>query len=383
MRKIRIVTYHRAVNYGAVLQAYGLLSHLKQVFPNDDVKMLDYRSSSLEARNFLKAFKPNKKKIFFNFKRYWIFRKSIPKIFDLDGNIKYCPNFKELINRLNEQKYDLIVTGSDSIWKISHDPLLPGFPSIYWLSDKIKAKKISYAASAYQCNKELFNESAPKIKKTLSSFDLITVRDQDTMDLINSLDLNKPIYKIPDPAFYYKIRPTKAKEKLEKLGLDLNKPIFALITGSQSHRVQKIINHFREKGWQIIGLSIYNPLVDFNLGDELTPFEWGEVFKYLNFCLTDRFHGAIFCLKNYTPFVAIETKGVTMDRSKKYQLIKDFGLFNSYLDLNNQDYTFNDFKEKFADIETSWPEYKTKIDQTLKEIDQQNQEITEKIKNVL
>ena len=93
---------------------------------------------------------------------------------------------------------------------------------------------------------------------------------------------------------------------------------------------------------------MYNPLVDYNLGDELNPAEWAEIFKYVDFCITDRFHGAIFCIKNNTPFIAIETKSTEKDRSKKYQLLKDFNILKfSYLDIFDKKYNSNEFNSKY------------------------------------
>lgn len=40
--KIGILTYHRATNYGAVLQAYSLISFLKKKFPTHSFELIDY-----------------------------------------------------------------------------------------------------------------------------------------------------------------------------------------------------------------------------------------------------------------------------------------------------------------------------------------------------
>ena len=46
MAKIGIITYHRATNYGAVLQAYSLVNRLKKDFPNDTIEIIDYSTSN-------------------------------------------------------------------------------------------------------------------------------------------------------------------------------------------------------------------------------------------------------------------------------------------------------------------------------------------------
>lgn len=44
--KIGILTFHRAINYGAVLQAYALQRHLEN--QNVEVDVIDYRSEVIE-----------------------------------------------------------------------------------------------------------------------------------------------------------------------------------------------------------------------------------------------------------------------------------------------------------------------------------------------
>ena len=46
--KIGILTYHRAINYGAVLQSFSLVERLKKDFPNESIEIIDYNSFSRE-----------------------------------------------------------------------------------------------------------------------------------------------------------------------------------------------------------------------------------------------------------------------------------------------------------------------------------------------
>jgi len=54
MKKIVIITYHRAVNNGAVLQALGLVQHLRDLFPGFEVKIFDYRHPRMELMELFK-----------------------------------------------------------------------------------------------------------------------------------------------------------------------------------------------------------------------------------------------------------------------------------------------------------------------------------------
>lgn len=57
--KIGIVTYHRALNYGAVLQCMSLYSALKRL--GHDVEVVDYRPEAIEAYRMYFRWKDFKK----------------------------------------------------------------------------------------------------------------------------------------------------------------------------------------------------------------------------------------------------------------------------------------------------------------------------------
>ena len=46
MLRVAIITFHRAINYGAVLQTYALSRYLKE--SGYDVRVLDYRANAIE-----------------------------------------------------------------------------------------------------------------------------------------------------------------------------------------------------------------------------------------------------------------------------------------------------------------------------------------------
>jgi polysaccharide pyruvyl transferase WcaK-like protein len=383
MDKIRIITYHRAVNNGALLQALGLIEHLQKMLPNKDIKIIDCRSLRMELMEFLKIFKPSRKKPFFHLKRFIKFRK-FQKTLPLE-NIGHYSNLSIIIKKINRQNYRAIFVGSDSIWKFSSSFFLPKIPNIYWLSPKISTKTISYAASAYQYQEELLPEYRGNLLKQINAFDLVSVRDTETKELILEIGYKKTIYQIPDPAFFYQVKDTGVRQKLIRFGLKPEKPIFAIITGYTNDRIAEITTYFRQRNYQVIALSIYNPLADFNLGDELTPDEWAEAFKYVSFCLTDRFHGAIFCLKNQTSFIAIETKATPANKSKKYQLLSDFELIKEcYLNIFKEGYQFEEFIDRYKNIRLNWQKnIKPKIDYGFAIVEEKSKRFDQKILKII
>ena len=47
MKKICIVTFHNAHNYGAVLQAFALCKKLKKINKNNDIKIINYKNKNI------------------------------------------------------------------------------------------------------------------------------------------------------------------------------------------------------------------------------------------------------------------------------------------------------------------------------------------------
>lgn len=359
MKTIRILTFHRVVNNGAVLQNAGLLRHLKARFPECDVKTLDYTPWNMAVAEFMRATRPHFNKPLFGLRRYTVFRNAVNREIDLDTTLNNCSGYATLVKQLDAQDYDLLITGSDCIWRVTDSFLFPRFPSIFWLSDKIRARKMAYAASANKYIPALVATHRDTIRRCLDAYDLVTVRDDDTLEMLRQCGVGREIHLMPDPAFLYDIGPTRAAEKLEQQGLKLDRPICALLHYGAHDRVAEIVSSVRAKGYQIAALSMYSPYADVNLGDVLDPFEWAEAFRYMRFCVTDRFHGCVFCLKNHTPFLAIETTSLPPKRCKKWQLLSEFDLADQYLNVSDDGYSLKVFEQRYTKVMEEWDALRT------------------------
>ncbi len=366
-KRIGIITYHSVINNGAVLQAKGLQEKMNKLFPEHEIEIINYYSPYLEMQEVLKCMKLNSKKPLFHLKRYLLFKLYLKKFLPISRE-KYIGSLVQVITKINRnyKNDDVIITGSDCVWGLNNNMFNPKFPNIYWLPDRINAQKISYAPSAFNSDLEVLNGYKNLIGNYLSRYSLISVRDEFTKKIIDGSNFTEKIYRVPDPAFFYKIRNTNVKKKLIKLNIDLSKPMLAILTSYKDERIKEITTYFKDNQFQVIALSMYNPHADFNLGDELLPDEWAEVFKYMDFCVSDRFHGTIFCIKNLTPFIAIETKGLSKERSKKHQLVSDFNLNDCYINLYTDDYDINKFIDKYRSISDNWGKYRSIIKKEMK-----------------
>jgi len=346
-RKIGILTYHYVINEGAILQAYSLSNALKKFYYNDKVEIINYSFLRLELAYLFSivAKNPYLKAIIKEISRYINFKIFIRNNLTLSNRKLITDNYEKALEFIKD-KYNLIIIGSDEVFNINkRQP----FPTIFWLDPKLKCKKATFAVSANRMDINKLTNEKIWMKHSLEGFDFISVRDNHTFNLIKSLNIKniKKIMKIPDPTFMYQIKKTNVIEKLINSGINLNKPILGIMLSDKklSAAVQQ---YYKKKGYQIIAISNFNSYADINLGNKINPFEFAEVFRYFTFCITDRFHGTIFCLKNKIPFISVDHADIYLTiESKIYSLLKDFSLLESnYINIKKVKYNFEIFFNK-------------------------------------
>lgn len=180
--KFNIVTFHRAYNYGAVLQAYALQEFIKKMGYSSGV--YDYCSPGENKYKGIKG------KILQSF--LLLDKKNI-----LSRKEKYNEFVEEMMNLNTEINSDIYIAGSDQVWNPCGimDP-------IYFLrfvsEDSIKA---SYAAS-------LGDAVIPKEKKDLlkvyvNDFNFISVREEFSRNLLLELCIEKDISVNIDPTLLH------------------------------------------------------------------------------------------------------------------------------------------------------------------------------------
>lgn len=343
-KKIGILTYHHVINDGAILQTYSTAESIKKTIKDVDVEVVDFRMRVKETESLFALFRSIIKlnSPMSVIKRYIIFKRCINNMLPISKDRLISDDYYKSIKFISN-KYDLLIVGSDEVWKIENGKFARPFPNIYWLDEKIRCPKIALSVSANRTEyKRLDINTKEKIKKKIGQFDLIGVRDEHTFNFVKAIDSEvNNIYKVPDPTVTFKLdRRYNLSNKLKKLGVNLDKPLLAMIIASIDNKrmnfCKKVYQVYKKKGYQVIGLSLHNKYVDINLSGKLNPFEWSHLFKYFTFCITDRFHGTIFSLKNGIPFLTVDHKNYyTRIESKTHDLLKDLSLLDHHIHLNN------------------------------------------------
>ncbi|MDH3943839.1 MAG: hypothetical protein OEV06_07100, partial [Anaerolineae bacterium] len=162
MNNISILTYHHIANNGAALFAYSMQQALRELFPANTVRILDYRDVGMQAYEWLKTLKPFRQIPAFNLQRRRTFSQFQDKEFQYDAGLGRTTRAQKLARRLASPDQAAWITGMD-VWNIGSVRWLPGFPNPYWLPWEGRAKKIAYAVSGYRSDDDAVEQEMDRL----------------------------------------------------------------------------------------------------------------------------------------------------------------------------------------------------------------------------
>ena len=301
--KLGILTFHRAKNYGAYLQACALCNRFNQE-PDIDCEIIDFcmkrdkEHYNYREKNILKKIlKPQKTQ--FLSKKQKAFENALhDPIMQLSAESLVSDSQEKFFDFINN-KYDTIIVGSDEVWKIDK---LRGFPNPYWLNGEVGAIKASYAAASRNELSEMTPDQISYVRESWQDFDILSVRDYHTKELVDPILGEEKTFISCDPSFLYDFNvPEKDVSEIlaGKNRIDKNKKNMLVMVAGKNLSL-KLLNSF-SRDYNLISVRNYFPGM-INVGD-LTPLEWLQLVKNCDSVVTTFFHGACFSLIFNTPFV--------------------------------------------------------------------------------
>lgn len=293
--KIGILTYHRSENYGAVLQAYALKTYLQK--QGYDAEFIDYRHPAhKEMYSLFKKEQFKQKSIvgkvkhiisfLLRYKRLYTRKKNFSKF--IQKNIIVKPESEFVSN----QEYDVVLYGSDQIWRKQNTIGINDFNEIYFGSDAIKAKrKIAFAASMGEI--DVTDSDKKRLQELLQNFHAVSVRERDLLELIQPLT-DKKVEQVLDPVFllskeeWLQITPPRlCKEKYILL--------YNLLSSDELHNFSCQLQ--KDTGYKMI--EIQGRIKDnINIKDSniYGPSEFLSLIAYSEYVLSSSFHALAFAL---------------------------------------------------------------------------------------
>ena len=308
--KIGIFTYHHADNYGAYLQACAICNRLNE-HPDLEVEIIDFVMNkeiefySFYEKKWVKLLGIFAKKIGFRCKIHQVFEKArLSPVMRLSRESLRSDSINDFI-KFVQGKYDVIIAGSDEIWKLDG---FRGYPTPYWLFGDLKCRKFSYAASSRADFSKLKGEKRETLVKNLHEFEYIGVREQQTAESLKELlGENKKICVCCDPTFLYDfpLRDLSLEEALKgKAKIDPKKKTIVLMT--MDHKIATRVRETFGKEYNLVSVLEYHS--GYRNVYDLTPLQWLEVVKNADLFITTFFHGTCFSIIYQTPFITFGSK---------------------------------------------------------------------------
>lgn len=215
-KKVGILTYHRAENYGALLQAYALQTYIQQ--QGCEVSFVDYwpKYHVEHCRVFsLDKFKKRglKGKVIYLF---YVALWGIPKWTRKRRLQRFMRERLELADGIRYSSdsdvtdpYNVVVYGSDQIWRRQSIHKNEFNPWYFGSSNVVAKKKVTYGASMGIIDADENEET--QIKTWLGQFDALSMREQNLVDFVEKLGYKAHL--VADPVL---LMPKEAWRKLYK-----------------------------------------------------------------------------------------------------------------------------------------------------------------------
>lgn len=311
-KKIGIVTFHTALNYGAVLQTYALQKFLNNLEIENEV--IDYDCPFI--RKCYSPFFISGKKVINSLIRGVAFSGKIKKKRkNFDSFLKKYICLSKKYNNINEMNrdsnhYKYFISGSDQVWS----PVSANFDEFYFLPFAKKNQKYSYAASLG--TSKLSEDEKIILKNRLKDFSIISVREESAKTILDELTNAEEIDVHVDPTLllaqsdWKEMTKTLKKDDRYLLIFNVEKPIynveFAKKLAQQNNLKVVYINDrtlFKDKEIKYV--------------EAPTPNDFISLFANADMIVTNSFHGTVFSIifeKEF--FVEYENKKTRNIRSE-------------------------------------------------------------------
>lgn len=338
--KIGILTYHCVPNFGAQLQATSTVGYLKRMgyepvvlhwYPRDLEDMYSKRISQEQV-------------VCHN-----VYTKEMLPITNV------CRTEVELICEINRQNLDAIIVGSDALFKfvpeknrryfskkklryVSQNILSverleenPFFGAFVRKIDK-NIPVVAFSVSSQNCPYEDMNEYEKSLmRESLTNYGSITVRDEWTKVMIESITGKSEIHITPDPVFSFNqncyVRLLSKAEVLEKFHLQRKYMLISFGTKYNNEKYIKSLAYEVQKvGAQPVAFPMPEKLFSAGITNQvslpLSPVDWYALIKYSSGYIGERMHPIVVCLHNVVPFFSFDEYGTY--RKQKWGLVKKY-----------------------------------------------------------
>lgn len=327
--KIAILTEHKSINYGSVLQTHSLYNILSK---KNNVYILNYRGFKYHLKEF--------KDFFFKFDL-----KKIQNSVSLYGKIR---GFMRPLNHqptklLHSKKkissfyFDKIVVGSDEMWNYNNP--YRGKDFTFFGENWNCKEKVSYATSFGATND--IADFKVRIQKNLKNFSSISIRDFHSKKILDEIGISSEV--VLDPTFMWDFKEKK---------IDFLRNYVFVYGYFDTNTSKSIIKYCKQNNLKTFTPQSSNKWCDVVLA--ISPTEWVDYLFSSKYVFTSSFHGTIFSIKYRKNFIYFWDY---WSFNKVYNILEHLSLKNHFFQNENtfkvlkKENTFeNDYNSKINSL---------------------------------
>ncbi len=303
MKKIGILTFHWADNYGAVLQSYALRRYLSQNGYNAEV--VNYRCkypARIYEPFYFQANSINQSlqgllRCTYNFPNWVLKRCAFNKFRKKIGISDHVYTKQELLNE--QYDYDVLIAGSDQVWNVE---IVGDDINIYSLSFVKKTSAISYAASSGELDIQ-HNETDRHLVDDVARLGSISVREKSTKEYLET-NLGKLINLSADPTML--LTKTEWEQLAESVHRVNGRYLFVYCISYDKHLIDTVRKISREKNLKIVVCGKIKELkgeaIQFTYA---APEQFLNLVKYASFIVATSYHATVFSTIFQKQFVVL------------------------------------------------------------------------------
>lgn len=278
------------------MQAYCLYQLLRRELPGSQIEIIDYMPAALHQRHRRLAIY-DRRPPFFNPRYVWSYYNQhafLKRHCTFSKERLISDDLQETQRFMGSLGYDAIVVGSDTAWELQ---AIPEPPNAYF-RPSTSVPALAFAVSADPVppatDGRWYKKSA-ELERALNTFEVITVRDNATRDLLQSLGIaENRIGYLPDPTILFDFGEHLRPPEWRGSGA---RPLAALACLPKLAR--RLHPQLVDAGFEVVSLMGAR-----QLNGAIAPPRFSTIQQRLGFypslgaVITDRFHMTIFALKH-------------------------------------------------------------------------------------
>lgn len=307
--KIGILTFHASHNYGSMLQAWALQHYLNthgyeaetinlRIKAQQNMYNFPLRPVKGKLKSFVKSI-INPVWLYHACKKWMRYEKFLNENLKLTD--KTYNSWEEIISDLPSLGYQCLITGGDQIWNMN----CKDFDKSYFLPSELSGiKKISYSPSSGNFLSKITEEQKAFMKKTLSDYSHISVRETSMESFLSQL-LNREVEVAVDPTIL--LQPSQYEKFISEKPLVQGKYIFYYSPNRKLNAERLALKISRHIGLPII-TAFPSPFDNegFKVCSEVGPAEFLNLLKNANLVIGKSFHLVVFSLLFHKDFIAVD-----------------------------------------------------------------------------